>query len=1203
MLLNIVLFEVKTGLRKLSFWIYCLVFFSISFLIVNIMGGAIIGSSMVMDNTKWNSPYMIAGFQTFFTIFGAIVCSAIFGNSAYRDYETNMHPLFFTKPIRPSSYYLGRFSGALLLNIMIQLSVSIGLLFGFLMPYLDQEVFGPLRFDAFIQPFLVFVIPNLFFIGSIIFTLAIVTRRMLPTYLGTIILFLGYATAGTLMMDMETRWLAGLLDPFCDQAVEDAIRYWTPTEKNNLLLPISGWVLLNRIIWISIGIIFLLLGIKRFDFEHVSARSKKKKKLDKTVALPEIKPLGSYKPIFKRSTHWIQFKNKVLIEIRRAFLDPYFLGILATAIVFIILNQWAGYNVNGIKVLPVTDRVISRLLGSLNLFMLIIVIFYSGQIIWKEKELKADSILDAHPVPNWIPMLAKMIALILIPAIILFIVMILGVLIQTWFGFYDYEISLYLKRLFLLKWTELILLCILAFTVQTLVTNKYLGHFIIILHFLFGMFRGMLDLNHTLYFYGSGSGATYSDLNGFSPYLSRLFWYKLYWGSFAVFLALLSNLFWKRGLIGDIRSRLRKAIQRLTPILRYNLGLFIVLFIGAGSYIFYNTNILNDYHPREYWEQQSADGEKAYKKYEGMPLPKIISVDCTIDLFPKEARLEFSGNYILENKTNVPIDTVCTPHKDWQFNEFIWGRPNELVFYDSTLGWKIFVFDKPLEPGEKLALKFSGERKRKGFNNSGVDKLVIENGTMIQSSRLFPSFGYSSNGELRSKYRRKKYGLEPRKELPNFDDVEGNKNGLLGDNADWVDFEVVMSTDVDQIAMAPGYLQQEWVENDRRYFHYKMDKPILNFFTFVSGRYDVFKEDHNGISLEIYHHPKHTYNLETMMDAMKKSIDYYGSIYGPYPYRQCRILEFPRYSSFAQSFPNTIPFSESMGFIMDVDPNDPEDLDMPFWVTAHEMGHQWWPHQLSGGNVKGANFMSEGLSEYSAVSLLAKEKGETQLRKFLKYELDQYLNGRAFDSKEPAIIATEGNEQFIVYNKAGHTLFTLSDLIGEEIFHKALGKFIKKFRYQFDPYPNIGQFISAIREETPEDLQYLITDTFEKITLYENKARLANAFENPDGSYTLNLEVEAKKVYSDSLGVQTTAELGDWLEIGVMGEEKINGKKEEIPIYIEKVFITDSISTFEIKLDKKPFKAGIDPLFKFVDRDSKDNLIKVSFDDSQSDDN
>ena len=280
---------------------------------------------------------------------------------------------------------------------------------------------------------------------------------------------------------------------------------------------------------------------------------------------------------------------------------------------------------------------------------------------------------------------------------------------------------------------------------------------------------------------------------------------------------------------------------------------------------------------------------------------------------------------------------------------------------------------------------------------------------------------------------------------------------------------------------------------------------------------------------------------------------------------------------------------------MDVDPDDPDNLDMPFWVTAHEMGHQWWPHQVSGGSVKGANFMSEGLSEYSAVSLLARERGEKQLRKFLKYELDQYLDGRAFDSKEPPIISTEGNEQYIVYNKAGHTLYAMSEIIGIDRFNRALGKFIDRYRYKHDPYPNIGQFISTLREETPEDLQYLITDTFEKITLYENKAKSAKAIENSDGTYNLHLEVEAKKVYSDSLGVQTTATLNDWLEIGVIAEKIIDGNKQEIPIYVQKVFITDSLSTFDIKLEEKPFKAGIDPLYKFVDRDSKDNLMKVSF--------
>jgi ABC-2 type transport system permease protein len=393
--------------------------------------------------------------------------------------------------------------------------------------------------------------------------------------------------------------------------------------------------------------------------------------------------------------------------------------------------------------------------------------------------------------------------------------------------------------------------------------------------------------------------------------------------------------------------------------------------------------------------------------------------------------------------------------------------------------------------------------------------------------------------------------------------------------------------------MAPGYIQKEWEADGRRFFHYKMDQKIHNLFAFVSAKYEVLREEWNGINLEIYHHPTHNYNVDILMNGMKKSIEYYTELYGPYPYRQCRILEFPRYSSYAASFPNTIPFSESIGFIMDVDPDDPEDLDMPFWVTAHEMGHQWWPHQVSGGNVQGSAFLSEGLAEYSAVSLLAKEKGEKQLRKFLKYELDKYLGGRSMEQKyEPPIVETEG-QSYIHYNKAGLMMYTLSDFIGKDIFNNALGKFIEKFRYQSDPYTNIGEFVKTIREDTPDDLQYLITDTFEKITLYENKAKKASAVENEDGTFTVTMEVEAKKVYSDSLGNQMDAELNDWLEIGILGETLVNNDMEEIPIYLEKVLITDSLTTFIIQVNQKPIKAGIDPMHKFVDRDSEDNLVRV----------
>jgi len=40
--------------------------------------------------------------------------------------------------------------------------------------------------------------------------------------------------------------------------------------------------------------------------------------------------------------------------------------------------------------------------------------------------------------------------------------------------------------------------------------------------------------------------------------------------------------------------------------------------------------------------------------------------------------------------------------------------------------------------------------------------------------------------------------------------------------------------------------------------------------------------------------------------------------------------------------------------------------------------------------------------------------------------------------------------------------------------------------------------------------------------------------------------------------------------------------------------ITDSLTIFTVEVDQKPIKAGIDPMHKFVDRDSDDNLVRVS---------
>ncbi|SUZ97693.1 uncharacterized protein METZ01_LOCUS50547, partial [marine metagenome] len=668
---HIAYFELRQGFKRVSVWVYFIIFFGLSFLIANILGGAFTGASIVIGNqgTNINSPLLIAELQTVFSIFGVLICAAIFGNAGYRDYEINMHPLFFTKPVEPSSYFLGRFVGSFTLSLFVQLGIVLGLVIGFLMPYLDQDAIGAFRLDAYLQPLFVMVMPNIFLVGAILFTLAVLSRRMLPTYLASVILLFGYLTSSNLTSDIETRWIAALLDPFGGEAVGELVRYWTPSERDNLLIPLGKWLILNRIIWLSVGAVFFGLGLWKFSFSHEGRlyNRKLKEEAEESSDEQQESELGHkpIKPIFNPTSTWLQFKTQLRIEIKRAFRDPYFLAIAGTAAGFLLLNQSAIGKMYGVNTLPVTYEVLSVLSGSFALFMLIIITFYSGQIIWKERELRADQIMDSLPVPNWIPMISKLAALMILPGLMLAVLMIVGVGIQTWRGFFDYEILLYIKKLFILDWTRYMLLCVLAFTIQVLVNHKYLGHFLMILYFMFGIFAGQLGLNHTLYYYGSGSGAPYSDMNNFAPYIPRLISYKLYWASFAALIIIISNLMWSRGAALNIKSRLSMAKVRMNNYVGYGLAGFTALFIIAGSYIFYNTNILNEYHRPKYYEKRSADYEKKYKKYKNRLLPKIISVKGEVHLFPTESKVEFSGTYKMKNKTGSVIDTI---HSNYSAN-------------------------------------------------------------------------------------------------------------------------------------------------------------------------------------------------------------------------------------------------------------------------------------------------------------------------------------------------------------------------------------------------------------------------------------------------------------------------------------------------------------------------------------------------------
>ncbi|MCH8316957.1 MAG: hypothetical protein IIA88_00440 [Bacteroidetes bacterium] len=1214
---EIFLFELKYRFKRPANYIYFGIFFLMTFLAVNGMAGAFKGVVISVGSggggkVLANAPFQINILITLLSYFGILVTSAIMGNPVYRDFEHQTHSLFYSKPISKFGYLAGRFLGSLVIVFLVFSGLGIGILTASWMPWLDQDYIGPFYAMAYVQPYLVTVLPNLIFTGAIFFALATLTRNILSTYVGSVVVLVLYFMGLALLSDLENETIAALLDPFGESAIGLATKYWTVAEKNTLIIPFTGLIFLNRIIWLSAGVLIFAFAYKKFSFSYFISekRSRKKLKQQSLDRSPDLVDSGEpvsflqmvqTTRVFSFSTYLIQYIKLTGQEFKGIVKNVYFIAILFAGVVLMFVNGSQVGTFYGTTTYPVTYQVISIISGSFTLFFLIIIIFYAGELVWRERTTRINQIFDALPIPNWVPFSSKLTALILLQVVLLAVVMLCGLIIQVFKGYYHFEIGLYVKSLFGLQFIDYALLCVLAMLVQVIVNHKYLGHFIMVVYFLVSIFMTQFGWEHKLYDYADDPGYTYSDMNGFGHFIMPVMWFKIYWVAFAVLLAILSNLFWVRGLETSIKWRAQLARRRFVKPAKIAFILALLVFFISGGFIFYNTNIINEYMTGNEREELSVEYEKRYKKFENSPQPRITDVNVNVDIYPLRRDFAFKGYYILKNKTNVAIDSIHIDiNREITINNMSFDRDHKVVLEDEKIGYYIVELSKPLLPGESIKLQFDLAFTTKGFKNSGSNTSIVENGTFLHSNSYLPAIGYNAGGELRDDDTRKKHGLKPKERMALVNDSNARLNNYISHDADWIDFETTISTSPDQIAIAPGYLQREWTEGNRRYFHYKMDCKILNFYSFLSAKYEVKRDNWNNINIEIYYHKGHEYNLDAMIKAIKRSLDYYTENFSPYQHKQVRILEFPRYASFAQSFPNTIPYSEAIGFIALVE-DDEDDIDYPFYVTAHEVAHQWWAHQVIGGNVQGATVMSETMAQYSALMVMEKEFGKEKMKRFLKYELDGYLRGRSFERKKELPLILVENQGYIHYQKGGLVMYALRDYIGEDSLNEALKKYIKAVAYQQPPYTNSLEFLSYIKSATPDSLQYIIKDMFETITLYENKTDEAVYEKRPDGKYAVKLKVSSKKLRADSLGNEKEIPVNDWIDIGVFGKPELhsdkpsNSEKSSIgkPLYLKKHKINQPEMEFEIIVDELPWKAGIDPYNKLIDRDSEDNVKKV----------
>lgn len=1185
---EIFLFEIKFRLKRISTYVYFALWLLMGFLLTSSDSIEIGGTGAKILK---NSAYLVTLSNTVLMALGMFVISSLTGTAVYRDFEQNTYSIFFTTPLKKSSYLLGRLSASLILSMFVFSGISFGMMFGSVMPWVNPEKIMHFKLVTYLQPFLVIVVPNIFFTGSLFFLIGTLSRNVLAVYLQSVIFFALYFISIALSRDIDNKFIPALLDPFAIRTIGYLTKYWTISEKNTLLVPLSGVLLYNRLLWSGLGFIAIVAVMRWFKFSSEAISVRRSKKLIETSEAVKSVHLLVPKAVqdFSFSSKVTQFFSLTKFNFFGIFKSLSFWAILLIGMIIVILNGSQAGRLFGTSTYPVTYAILELTSGTFILFFIIISTVYAGELVWKEREANFAQIYDAFPLPGYLSYLSRLVSLMLVHVVLIVALIVTGIFLQAYQGYFKFELAVYLQHYFGLTLPYLFQISALSLLVQTLIKNKFAGHVVMVLFYISQIALAQLGYQHNLYQYSSNVSYIYSDMNGLGHFVKPLFYFNFYWSSFAALLAVLSTLFLVRGTDTDLSSRLKQVKAQINLPVITSLGIFALAFLGSGSYIFYNTNVLNKYFDEGRVEKAQVDYEKLYKKYQKLPQPRIVATKVNVDLFPETRSFKAKASYILLNKTNQDIDSIHISMQEEDLKTVKFDRDSKEELNDKNLNYRIYKLSPPLKPGEKLAMDTELEYITKGFRNNNETNEIVANGTFFNSSQFFPHIGYNKNFELDDKDKRKKHGLAERAELSPPDNLEARMNNYVSSDADWMTFEATVSTLPDQIAIAPGYLQKEWMENGRRYFEYKMgDTKILNFYSIMSGRYEVKKDKWNDVNIEVYYHKAHPYNVDRMIEATKKGLDYFTKNFSPYQHKQFRIIEFPRYATFAQSFPNTIPYSESIGFIAKID--EKEDIDYPFYVTAHELGHQWWAHQVIGGEVQGSTLLSETLAQYSALMVMEKEYGKDNIKKFLKHELDRYLRGRSGENKKEQPLARVENQPYIHYEKGSLVMYALKDYIGEEALNNALKKYISSCAYQEPPYTSSIELIKYLKEATPADLQYLIEDLFETITLFENKTVEASYRKLEDGKYLVKIKVQAKKFRATGEGEEKEIPINDMIDIGIFAGEK---KKEKV-LHLQKYKIDKTEMEFEIKVDEVPTRAGIDPYNKLVDRNSDDNVGQIT---------
>ena len=444
-----------------------------------------------------NSDFNIARDYTGFCfLLGLPIFTGIMmGDPVVRDFRLGVDPLIFSKPVGRAAYVLGKFFGNFLVLVVCQSAFAITAFLLQWVPFSGMVVL-PVSVVPFVKHFIIIVVISHLMLGAIYFAAGTLTRNAKVVYVIAAAFYPVYIAFELLVMKNLPVVFRILLDPlgFNTHRIQ-AMNPWRQTAEflNRYVITYDLSSYVNRLSMVVIAGVLLLLVYRRFTIQPLNETSHFTglKLLSAAERIAYAAPSGGFLdsriyelterdriPVPKitstrgAAASFFKLLAAVGTEFRLLRAERSLL-VLATLVILLSIVNLPPHSMR-----PEVSHSVMFATNAANTLLVLLtglIVFYTGEAMHRERELKVEPLVWSTPVSNSVLLLSKYSAMVSLTLALIVVVSLISIVAQLLRG-HALDIRAYVMVHGMVLVPGILFITALVVALNVVLRNKYVAY-------------------------------------------------------------------------------------------------------------------------------------------------------------------------------------------------------------------------------------------------------------------------------------------------------------------------------------------------------------------------------------------------------------------------------------------------------------------------------------------------------------------------------------------------------------------------------------------------------------------------------------------------------------------------------------------------------------------------------------------------------